>query len=426
MAIQPASWLLLSATLAVAQAPDGEANRSHVPVPSLGGDQDPMKLFQKRWQYANALKELRKQHPNLLTPEKVKELAKQFKNIDLKDPKVRSQLEALLRKQNPKMKLTPEQIEALERLVKEAFPESGKSPWGELPPGVEPKPMPSDPPEEKGGPAPAEDRPEPNSPEERERQAEAQAQAEAARQLTQLARGLQRVAGNLNDSPTLKQTFQDLGAMALRHAGERPNGSTSQLNAQLAQLNRLGNQGGGWFEKNWPHLRSMDLPRLSAPRLPSVPWRRPALPEMPASVGAVGTNAGFWKAMLTAVLVVSLIVALAKLLGRWTIWRRKAAGDDWKLGPWPVSPAAVRTRADLIRTFEYLSLLRLGRQTRTWNHRAISRHLVGDQSSERLAATQLADLYEQARYAPAEEPLSEETLETYRRDLCLLAGVAAS
>ena len=382
-----------------------------------------MKLLEKRLRLAKGLEKLRKQNPKLLSPEKIKELAKRFPNIDLNDPKVRGQLEHLLRQQNPKFEnLTPEQIEALQKLLKEAFPEPGKVPVREAPPKSESNPeLPNNPMEGKTEPNSPKEPSEPISPEEQKRQAEAQ--TEAARQLTNLARGLERVAGNLNESPTLKQTFQDLGAMALRHAGERPNGNASELNAQLAQFNRWSGQGNGWFQKNWPHLRAMDLPRFSAPRLPavSVPWR----PPMPSGIGVGGPSTDTLKFVMVAALVASLVVVVGIMLDRLSK-RRQAAGDDWQLGPWPISPAAVRTRADLIRTFEYLSLLRLGRQARTWNHRAISRSLAGEQTPERLAAAKLAELYEQARYAPADEPLSAEEMETYRHDLCLLAGVAAS
>jgi hypothetical protein len=53
----------------------------------------------------------------------------------------------------------------------------------------------------------------------------------------------------------------------------------------------------------------------------------------------------------------------------------------------------------------------------TWSHTSVER---------RRAAEQLAAVYEQARYAPPNEPLAESALATARRDLCLLAGVPLS
>jgi len=111
----------------------------------------------------------------------------------------------------------------------------------------------------------------------------------------------------------------------------------------------------------------------------------------------------------------------------------------WKLGPWPIHPTAVQTREELIRAFEYLSVLLLGPAARHWHHLAIAASLGrssgatvsarrwGDGSAERRqAAQQLATLYERARYAPPAEPLPEAALATARRDLCLLAGVHLS
>lgn len=419
MAIGGGIGFLLAVSWALAQAPDPQENPSHVPVPALPGNADPEKLFQERLQLAKGLEALRKAHPNLLNPERLKELAKQFQGVDLNDPNLRKLLESRLRDQY-QVRLTPEQIEALERLVKEMPARTTEPSQNE--PAVSPDRAPDD----MRDPASPEQPPEPMNPEDKQRQADAQ--AETARQLNQLADGFKRLATNLNDSPTLRQTLRDLGAMAVRHAGERPNGGRSDFNNWLTQVNRLGNDSDNWLAKNWPHMRSLDFPRLTAPQWtsPSLPWRRPEVPGLPSGSSSGGAVSSFWQPVLTVVLVVSLIVALVKLLSRSLRKRGEADNDAWELGPWPVNPAEVRSRADLIRTFEYFSLLRLGRQARTWNHRAIARSLADEHASEAQAAAALAALYEQARYAPSEELLSAEALAAYRRDLCFLAGVAAT
>jgi hypothetical protein len=74
---------------------------------------------------------------------------------------------------------------------------------------------------------------------------------------------------------------------------------------------------------------------------------------------------------------------------------------------------------DLIRAFEYLSVLKLGPEARHWNHRTIAAGLGGGE-----AAGHLADLYERARYAEPAEPLDAEALPAVRRELTDLAGVA--
>jgi hypothetical protein len=86
----------------------------------------------------------------------------------------------------------------------------------------------------------------------------------------------------------------------------------------------------------------------------------------------------------------------------------------------------VATRQDLIRAFEYLSLLRLGPAARTWNHRAIAERLGAAEAERRRVAGRLATLYEQARYAPAGDPLPEGAFQEARRELGFLAGAATA
>src|SRR5207244_2108340 len=110
------------------------------------------------------------------------------------------------------------------------------------------------------------------------------------------------------------------------------------------------------------------------------------------------------------------------------------------LGPWPVAPANITTRDDVIRAFEYLSLLWLGPPARNWNHEVIAGHLgeehkveagppalmTWDPLAQRRAADELAALYERARYAPPGDPLPADALAVARRDLCFLPGMPAS
>jgi hypothetical protein len=110
--------------------------------------------------------------------------------------------------------------------------------------------------------------------------------------------------------------------------------------------------------------------------------------------------------------------------------RRRAEGlSVWKLGPWPVQPGAVKTRSDLVKAFEHLALLCLGQSARTCHHLDLAEKLGKNPSLDPVgnadAAKHLAHLYEVARYAPGTEPLSELEVNRARRELCLLAGVAA-
>jgi hypothetical protein len=104
--------------------------------------------------------------------------------------------------------------------------------------------------------------------------------------------------------------------------------------------------------------------------------------------------------------------------------------QTWRLGPWPVNPARVATRTELIQAFEYLSLLLLGVAARSWNHvdiaMALGAQARGPWAEKQRAAERLAALYAEARYAPENEPLTGLQLAEARRNLCYLAGVAAA
>jgi hypothetical protein len=115
----------------------------------------------------------------------------------------------------------------------------------------------------------------------------------------------------------------------------------------------------------------------------------------------------------------------------WRFWYlRDPAGmaygvPDW-LGPWPVDPRRIATREDLVRAFEYLSVLTCGREARTWTHGTIARALADLAATHTETARLLARLYELARYAPLDEPLTPDELAEGRRLVCQLAGVAAA
>jgi hypothetical protein len=171
----------------------------------------------------------------------------------------------------------------------------------------------------------------------------------------------------------------------------------------------------------------------------SVPWQeirslfqeipRPSLPDIePPAVSFGGPSAG-GDGFEMAWLWLAVLVVLGLILYKSTVARRSAAegAGGWRLGPWPVAPGAVATRGDLVAAFEYLAFLRLGPAARVLNHLDVADELgeqAPDSGDRRRAADELARLYEQARYAPEEEPLTEEDLASARRDLCMLAGVA--
>jgi hypothetical protein len=136
--------------------------------------------------------------------------------------------------------------------------------------------------------------------------------------------------------------------------------------------------------------------------------------------------------LLWVVITIVLAVVVWKYLRARSAEQARRRHRAWKLGPWPVSPAAVASREELILAFEYLSLLKLGPAARSRNHLALADALGnqesgvrGQESGERRRAAQhLACLYEFARYAPDRNPLSDDALTAARRELCFLAETA--
>jgi len=94
------------------------------------------------------------------------------------------------------------------------------------------------------------------------------------------------------------------------------------------------------------------------------------------------------------------------------------------LGPWPIDPRRINTREDVVKAFEYLSVLICGESAKTWTHNTIADALAELAVTHGETAVQLARLYELARYAPLDEPLTRDELMEARELVCGLAGVS--
>jgi hypothetical protein len=121
--------------------------------------------------------------------------------------------------------------------------------------------------------------------------------------------------------------------------------------------------------------------------------------------------------------MLSFLVCL--LLG-WRLLRwgkRSAPTTDARpdLGPWPIRPEAVATRADLVRAFDYLALWTLGLAVASWNHHAVARRWREKSPGCAQTAQALALLYEQARYTAGADALSESERALARRSLLQIA-----
>jgi hypothetical protein len=164
-----------------------------------------------------------------------------------------------------------------------------------------------------------------------------------------------------------------------------------------------------------------EMPRVNLPRLSLGRWNAPALP-LPNLGGAGGAH--FGETLLWA-LVIGGTLLLAWHLAKNLRLAAPRPAVQVRLGPWPVDPAMVATRGQLIQAFDYLAILLLGTTVRSWNHRAIARKLA-DTIQQGTSAVELALIYEQARYTPGPDLLSAQDQAAVRHHLCLLAGVPAS
>jgi hypothetical protein len=223
----------------------------------------------------------------------------------------------------------------------------------------------------------------------------------------------------LRGSEAWKQAFRDL-----RGLGQRPDANglkdsawlgklgitpdkvvslTDNTLQRLRQLPRPNMERWRW-ERPVPGLGNLPTPDLTAPRLPTL--NSPSWPSL-------GTAA-------TWLLLLAFLLAAAWQLRRWT--GRKRAKDDHRagLGPWPVRPEAVATRAELVQAFDYLALWSLGLGVKTWNHRAVVERWAELSPSSTSAAHALAALYEIARYTEGEEALPDAVREQARRSLLQL------
>ena len=195
---------------------------------------------------------------------------------------------------------------------------------------------------------------------------------------------------------------------------------TRQVGSLAHSLSDVGDylhQPGGVLSEMRSFFREASMPSL--PRLGS-----PSI-SLPASSAPDGEG---WLPALLSLLMLGTIVLFLCKSGFAFKSAGSGQGDEWRLGPWPVPPSGVSTRQDVIRAFEHLVLLCFGPAAAACHHRTLAERLAeqdGGNPGRRQAAEMLAWLYEQARYAPAEDALSPEQFSDARHALCQLAGVTA-
>ena len=181
---------------------------------------------------------------------------------------------------------------------------------------------------------------------------------------------------------------------------------------------------GGWAERNLGFLKDIKLPDLK-----SSGFKMPTLGGGSGrSFGGGGSSSGggggfsggvgsggSWIGLVIVVLLGAAGLAVAMILARRDAARRAMQLQPGGLGPWPVDPALISTRAELVKAFEYLSLSKCGEAARVWNHRTIAGEIGSTGLPQREAAGTLASLYEHARYAPLGEDMTDAEFAEARR-----------
>jgi hypothetical protein len=407
---------------------DDPSSRSHISIRPREGELDPAALLAQQMRRAQGMSKLHDLANQLLRNEQYKELfSKVPQPFDPNDPKLRELINELIQeksRQGPAgTQLPPETLKKL-RELQEAVREASRSPAP--PESVQPpkpapsSPSPPSPPSAQRAPKveeprPAPPRPTPAQPKERQ---------PAAEQLRDWLTHMQQMDGSWTEAPVVRRVVQDLIRLGVQRNGAATD-PNEDLETQLGRLNRELREASALWKKTRAVVGRLDLPSLpswnwtASGSMPSVPAPRVPMPDAGTSAPTGG--------LVWLGLVVLLALLLWKVFGHgWTTVRVLRRSAESKLGPWPVAPDAVSTRADLVRAFEYLSVLRLGTAARTWNHREIAARLGAEAPQRRQAAEELASVYEHARYAPEHEPLPDETLSAARRALCFLAGVASA
>jgi hypothetical protein len=333
----------------------------------------------------------------LRDPKKFKLDAEAIKRLNLDDPDLQRQVKDWMSKQPIGKQPSPEDLQKLNGLI-------------EQPPKIDTPPPASVTPPPSPAPAPVGPAPLPQEKQDRFRDWLKVAMDRAQHSKTGDA---------LRESPAWQQALDDL-----------------QLSLKPAPADRgpwgLEKLTGGLISPDKPRLpESNPLERLSkfkTPNLPQWNWQLPAMPQpaLPPISAPSLPSASAFGTLAAWLLAIGLIAVLLWQASRWLKFAEPSMRSAaQRLGPWPVDPQRVSTRAELVQAFDYLALLVLGSQARTSNHNAVARSFAEQDATCSVAAGQLAALYEQARYVDGTDPLPSSDRDQARRLLNQLAGAAA-
>jgi hypothetical protein len=230
--------------------------------------------------------------------------------------------------------------------------------------------------------------------------------------------------GPLADSPAFQDALRELRRTPFNM--EPPSADNAGWMGRFAQWSQGLTKSDVWPKVDWPSMKKWRLPSTkSLPKIHS-PISAPSFGPAPNVSLPSATTLSRALQVLWIALIAGAAIMVWKLLGGNIPGVGRLRKSGWKLGPWPVSPDAVASRQDVVRAFEYLSLLRLGPAAKSRNHLDVAADLGRSGPDIRPAANRLALVYEKARYTPADEPLSADALAAARKELCFLAGVKLS
>ena len=146
------------------------------------------------------------------------------------------------------------------------------------------------------------------------------------------------------------------------------------------------------------------------------------------SIGGIGGGGVSAEGATGGVSVLAVIIGIAgaaflayMLLKKWQDDKKsKAAMAEAARRAFELSQ--LRNRQELVDAFDTLTLVKLGDESRNWNHRVVTRSFAESAPVAALPAEELGQLYERARYSPPQDDLSAGELTTAERDLRVVAG----
>lgn len=199
----------------------------------------------------------------------------------------------------------------------------------------------------------------------------------------------------------------------------------SMIGEFQSRLSGAGLEGtSGWkidpafLKESLQRIRSVPPPQMPAFRMPAFNLGKIGMPGIggpspPGSATSLSNATLVWLVLLAVGLGLFLLV-FKVVRGRSLIPLKPV------LGPWPVDPTKVTTRTELRLAFEYLALLNLGDDARTWNHRQVASGLGQGKPNGAEASIALASIYELARYTQGPERLAPAEIELARQNLSML------